>query len=312
MNKNSKEGKILSGIGGLYRALTTEGEVVECVARGVLRYGKNTPYPGDNVQLSQSETGRWTIEKILPRRNNFSRPNASNIDVLAVTVAAADPLPSYITIDKLLCAGSYYGSEGIIVITKSELSPEKSEEIKGIYEKCGYRVFLTSSYLGYGLDELKEYLEKSEENKTVFFAGESGAGKSSLINSLYPQLKLKTSAVSRKISRGRHTTRAVTLYPIGNEIGAGRAFLADTPGFGMFDLSGIDNLYKEDVCGLFPEFEKFSGNCRYTKCTHLREEGCGVIAAVKNGDIPQERHESFVRIYEEIKKAHPYRVKKEK
>ncbi len=312
LEKIIKSGKILSGVGGLYRVFTDEGEIKECVARGILRHGKLTPYPGDNVLIVGSGQGKNAIQEILPRKNNFSRPNAANIDILAVTVAAAEPSPSYITIDKLLCAAEYYGSEGIVVITKSELSPEKAEEMKIIYEKCGYKVFVTSSYTGQGIDRLRSYLGNTEEGKTVFFAGESGAGKSSLINSLYPGLKLKTSGVSKKIHRGRHTTRAVTLYPVGKPEENGTAFLADTPGFGMFDISGIEELYKEDVAGLFPEFGKYTGECRYSDCTHLREEGCGVLQAVSNGKVPQQRHASFVRIYEEIKKARPYRIKKEK
>ena len=170
-------------------------------------------------------------------------------------------------------------------------------------------MFVTSSESSDGVGSLLEFVKAETVGRTAFFAGESGVGKSSLLNALFPSLMLKTGEVSRKIYRGKHTTRAVTLYPLDETPNSSGAFLADTPGFGIFDLSTIDSLVKEDVCGLFPEFSEFSSRCRYRKCTHLREEGCEVIKAVEDGLIAKERHESFVKIYEEIKIAHPFSKK---
>lgn len=310
--KNRLNGKILSGIGGLYKVITEDGKMIDCRARGNFRFDKISPYPGDNVTVSEEKNGASVIDSILPRKNFFEKPPAANIDTLFITVATANPSPSYITVDKLACAAEYYGAETVIIVTKRDLSQEKAEEIREVYQKSGYKVFVTSSENADGVEELLSFVRAETAGRTAFFAGESGVGKSSLLNALFPSFMLKTGEVSRKIYRGKHTTRAVTLYPLDNSPTASGAFLADTPGFGIFDLSTIDNLMKEDVEKLFPEFSEFSSNCRYRKCTHLREEGCEVIKAVEDGRIARERHESFVKIYEEIKIMHPFSSKKNK
>lgn len=315
MSENEKmrqNGKILSGVGGLYKVITEDGKILDCRARGNFRFEKVSPYPGDNVTVIEEKNGASVIDGILPRKNFFEKPPAANIDTLFITVAAATPSPSYITVDKLACAAEYYGAETVIIVTKRDLSPEKADELSEVYGKSGYKVFVTSSENAEGIAELLEFVKGETDGRTAFFAGESGVGKSSLLNALFPSLMLKTGEVSRKLSRGKHTTRAVTLYPLDATPTASGAFLADTPGFGIFDLSSIDSLLKEDVEKLFPEFSDFSSDCRYRKCTHLREEGCEVIKAVRDGKIAKERHESFVKIYEEIKIAHPFSSKKNK
>ena len=308
--KITKKGKILSGIGGLYKVLTEDGIILDCRARGNFRFDKISPYPGDNVTVSEEKNGASVIDGILPRKNIFEKPPAANIDVLFITVATATPSPSYITVDKLAAAAEYYGAETVIIVTKSDLSPEKAAEISEIYKKSGYKVFVTSSESSDGVAELLKFVMEETNGKTAFFAGESGVGKSSLLNALFPSLMLKTGEVSRKIYRGKHTTRAVTLYPLDELPSISGAFLADTPGFGIFDLASINDLMKEDIQNLFPEFSEFSSGCKYRKCTHLREEGCEVINAVRDGKIAVERHESFVKIYEEIRLAHPFASKK--
>ena len=304
------KGRVLSGIGGLYKVLTDDKRTLSCSARGSLRFSKISPYPGDVVTVKEEENGRHAIESILPRKNFFGKPPAANIDKLFITVAAASPSPSYITVDKLISAAEYYGTKSVIVVTKCELDPEKAEEIKNVYEKSGYSVFLTSSMEKVGIEELRAFIESEIRNCTAVFAGESGVGKSTVMNTLFPSLSLATGAVSRKISRGKHTTRAVTLYPLSDDINAEDAFLADTPGFGIFDLSTIDTLTWDEVSELFPEFSPYVSECRYRKCTHLREEGCAVIEAIENGEIPSQRHESYVTIYEEIKKLRPWQTSK--
>lgn len=292
--------------------ITEDGELLECRARGSFRFEKLSPYPGDNVTVTEEKSGRAVIDGIFPRKNFFEKPPAANIDLLFITVAAENPSPSYITVDKLACAAEYYGAETVIIVTKSDLSPEKAREIFEIYQKSGYDVLVTSSERSEGIDELSRFVKAKVSGRTAVFAGESGVGKSSLLNALFPSLGLKTGEVSRKIYRGKHTTRAVTLYPLDDAPTASGAFLADTPGFGIFDLSSIDGLMKEDIAGLFPEISALPSNCRYRKCTHLCEEGCEVVRAVSEGRIARERHESFVKIYGEIKLAHPFGSKKSK
>ncbi len=308
--KNGIRAKVLSGVGGLYRVLTEDNELLECRARGSFRHSGISPYPGDDVTVTKEEKGLCAIGEILERKNKFERPPAANIDKLFVTVAAASPSPSYITVDKLLCAAEYYGASSVILVTKSDLDPEKAEEIRRVYTLSGYPVFVTSSACGEGIEQLKEFVYAQLEGSTAAFAGESGVGKSSLMNAIFPDLRLTTGDVSRKISRGKHTTRAVTLYPIKPELRFSGAFIADTPGFGIFELSAIDELIYDDVPELFPELKEHMGNCRYRKCTHLREEGCAVIEAVGNGLIAPERHESYVRIYEEIKTLRPWQTRR--
>lgn len=316
MSENQKlRGKVLSGVGGLYKVIAESGELIECKAKGNFRHSGISPYPGDNVMLEKAEKGVALICEIAERKNVFVRPPAANIDKLFITVAAASPSPAYITVDKLLCAAEYYGAESVILVTKSDLDPEKAKEISDIYQKSGYKVFVTSSQQGKGIDDLKRFVlsecaSHSGCGTTAVFAGESGVGKSSLMNAMFPDLALKTGAISRKISRGKHTTRAVTLYSLNDVCSFAGAFLADTPGFGIFELSSIEELYYEEVCGLFPEFFDHASDCKYRKCTHLREEGCAVLCAVENGDIPKQRHESFVRIYEEIKALRPWQTRK--
>ncbi len=301
--------KVISGLGGLYKVVTEENELVECKARGSFRHSGISPYPGDNVEIEVSEKGNGFITQINERKNVFIRPPAANIDKLFITVAAASPSPAYITVDKLLCAAEYYGAESVILVTKSDLDPEKAKEIFDIYSKAGYKVFVTSSLAGEGVNELKSFVTGEMDGVVSVFAGESGVGKSSLLNSLFPSLELKTGNVS-KISRGKHTTRAVTLYPLDGVFSFTGAFIADTPGFGIFELSSIDDLFYEDVSGLFPELGGFSGKCKYRGCTHLREEGCAVLCALENGEIAESRHASFVKIYEEIKQLRPWQTKK--
>lgn len=308
--KKTVKGKILSGVGGLYSVITEDGRKLSCRARGSFRLNKISPYPGDNVTVLEENTGLAVIESISERKNFFEKPPCANIDKLFITVAAQNPTPSYITVDKLTCAAEYYKATPVIIVTKSDLDFEKSKEIEEIYTKSGYKVFVTSSKKEDGISELLDFVKKETQGCTAVFAGESGVGKSSLLNALFPNLKLSTGEVSRKIYRGKHTTRAVTLFPLDDTPTCEGAFLADTPGFGIFDLLSIDSITKDSACELFPEFSELTPYCKYKKCTHLKEEGCSVINAVQDGKISFERHQSYVKIYGEIKQARPWQSKK--
>ena len=311
VNSELINGKIIDGIGGLYTVITEDGRILKCSARGNFRYKKISPYPGDNVLVKEENKGNHAIDDILDRKNFFIRPPVANIDIIFITIAAADPEPAYITIDKLLCASEYFHTKPVIVITKSDLNIQKAYEIRDTYSKVGFDIFVTSSVKNDGIDLLKQYVKDNVKNCTAAFAGESGVGKSSLINALFPGLNLQTGEVSKKISRGKHTTRAVTLFPLEDNYNSNSAFLADTPGFGIFGLENITDLYKDDVQNLFVEFEPFLLNCKYRKCTHLREEGCAVIKAIEDGEISKYRHESYVKIFEEIKQLRPFKSTKE-
>ncbi len=311
---NGKDGvraKLLSGVGGLYTALTDDGRRVNCKARGNFRHYEISPYPGDEVLLRLGDGDGAMISEILPRKNFMKRPPMANIDKLFITVAAADPAPAYVTVDKLVCVAEFYGIEPVIIVTKSDLDAAKAREIRDIYANGGFDTFITSSAEGEGVGKLSEFVYSQAEGITSAFAGESGVGKSSLINALFPGLALKTGETSR-IRRGKHTTRAASLFPLSDcMLTDGRAtvkggFIADTPGFGIAEPALIPELDCSGLALCFREFVPYLGTCRYTKCTHLKEEGCAVIDAERRGEIAATRREGYVTVYRELKER-PFR-----
>lgn len=296
----SVKAKILNGVGGLYTAVTETGEVIKCKPRGNFRHYDISPYPGDNVTVRLREGDIPMLAEILPRKNFIKRPPVANIDKLFVTVAAANPSPAYITVDKLICAAEFYGITPVIIVTKADLDTVKAEEIAKIYSLCGFDTFITSSTEGEGVQSVREFIYSQSEGSVVAFAGESGVGKSSLMNAMFEGLSLQTGETS-KIQRGKHTTRSVSLYPLGKSPRFDGAFVADTPGFGIFEPAQIPEFIRDSLIPCFREFEPLLTTCRYTKCTHLREEGCKILEAVESGEIPKSRHESYVTLYDELK-----------
>lgn len=298
--KNDLYGTIISCVGGLYTVCRTDGEKVAARARGSFRYEKNSPLAGDNVLLHK-ENDTFAINKIYERKNSLVRPPIANLDTLFVSFAPTEPAPNLLCVDKLLSVATAANIHSVIVITKSDLSDDMAEKYANIYRKAGYPVFITSSREHKGLDELKKLISESGCGKIFAFAGASGIGKSSIMNALFPDLSLKTGALSEKISRGKQTTRTVELFPItlenGNEV-----FVADTPGFSVLEFSAIPNFKKEDLAATFPEFERFKCDCRWRDCTHTKDGDCGIINAVKSGDIAKERHENFLLMYDELAK----------
>lgn len=306
-------GRILKGVGGLYSVLMLdngrEGTVVECRARGVFRYEHMTPTVGDYVTLriSDEKENDVMIESIGERKNCFVRPAVANLDILFTVVAAARPDPLLLSSDKITAAAEYGGAEPVIVVTKADLNPERAAEIARIYTHAGLRVFVLSSASGEGTGEIRAYL-RSLAGRTAAFAGASGVGKSTLMNLMFPDTaERKTGAVSARIGRGRQTTREVELFLTAAD--GGTLFIADTPGFGLLDFEHFDMLTLDSLPQCFPEIAPFTGKCRYRKCTHLCEEGCAVIAAVKNGEIESSRHESYVELYRELKAGKQYKLK---
>ena len=291
-------GRIIKGLGGLYDILTDEGELISCRARGVFRHKDMTPTVGDRVTVRADSDGMF-IASIEERKNDLIRPPLSNVDVMFITFAATKPEPSLLNIDKMCAICEHNAITPIIVVTKNDIDREKAQEYADIYKKAGYAAFSISSVDGEGTKELVDYVSANLAGKCAAFAGASGVGKSSCINLLFPDLELKTSDISRKIQRGKHTTRHVELYPV--EVGGGRALLADTPGFGLIDFVRFDFFELENLAACFCEFYDYIGECKYTKCTHKKEEGCRIVEAVERGEISRSRHESYCAIYDEFK-----------
>lgn len=284
------EGKIIKGIGGFYYVSTTDG-VFSCRARGKFRKESQTPIVGDmaEIEITDKEKKEGYVVKILPRKNALIRPQVSNIDQLLITFAAASPEPSLHLIDKLTVTALHRNIPCAICINKSDLNEACAEEYKEIYESAGFKVIVCSAETGENTDRLKELLK----DKTTALAGSSGVGKSSLLNSIGESFKLKTGNVSDKIQRGKHTTRHTELFPL-----SFGGFVLDTPGFGSFDI--FDIKYYE-LTSLFPEIERYEGNCRFQGCAHIKEPDCSVKDALSTGKIAMSRYESYCQLYEQLK-----------
>ncbi|MBQ2766482.1 MAG: ribosome small subunit-dependent GTPase A [Clostridia bacterium] len=311
-DNTTARGRILRGVGGLYSILLdgAEGSIVSCRARGLFRHLDITPLPGDRVELALTERadttedngdgGEMMIAEIIDRRSALIRPPLANLDYLFITMASAKPTPIPETIDKLTAIAEHNGIEPVIVIGKSELDPAEAERLAAVYRSAGYAVFSLSCRTGEGIAPLRAYIAEHLPGKVAAFAGASGVGKSTLMTELFPTLQLETGGLSRKIERGRHTTRQVDLYPL--DVGGDKpAFLADTPGFSMLDFARFDFFSLDDLPHAMREFAPHLGKCRYTDCTHLCEEGCAIVEAVAAGEIAPSRHASYCAMYAVLK-----------
>lgn len=303
------EGIIMKGVGGLYTvrpdfALPDGERHIVCPARGKFRHEKVSPLAGDRVVLER-EGESWAIGEIVGRKNALRRPTVANVTHLVAVIPAARPKPDPETADKLICCAESAGIEPVIVINKSDLAPEEARRLAEVYRLAGFEVFLTSAQSGEGVAALGEYFGRLDEGATVVFSGASGAGKSTLMTHLFPELRLRTGDVSRKSERGRHTTRTAELFEVSPGL-----YLADTPGFTMLDFANYNFFPSAELSYLFREFLPYIGECRYTKCTHLCEDGCAVCAARDEGKIPADRHRSYVNIYAEMKKTPDWARKK--
>ena len=307
-----KYGKAVKGLGGLYNIRIEEnGEAhyISCKAKGVLHRGEEKLLIGDRVRVTidDSTPDGVVVSEILPRKNSLIRPPMANLDCIFAVVAAAKPAPVTETIDKLIAIAEYNGILPVMVITKADLDKERAEELYNIYSKAGFDVFITSTKTGEGIEEIKGYIEeKIKDGVTAAFAGASGVGKSTLINMLFPSLSLATAEISRKIERGRHTTRHVELFALSE--GAGAGFLADTPGFSLLDFSRFDFFPLEALVSTFRDISGYVGKCRYADCSHVGEgkDECAVIGAVLRGEIAESRHNSYKEIYKVLKAKKSY------
>ncbi len=302
--ENSNRGRIIKGVGGLYQVKIPNTETpVACRAKGAFRHENLTPLVGDIVSLEIDPTGDALISDIHERKNALIRPPLANLDYMFVTLAAAKPQPVLETVDKLICILEHHHITPVVIVTKYDADPAYAKQLYALYKKAGFDTFCTCSKDGFGVDALRDYVKAKCEGRISAFAGASGVGKSTLINALFPSLELQTSEISRKIERGRHTTRTVELFPMpGTENG----YIADTPGFSMLDFARFNFFSKDDLPLTMREFAPHLGNCRFTKCSHTKEQGCAVLEAVKRGEIAQSRHDSFVAIYDVLKNKHDW------
>ena len=274
---------ITKGIGGFYYVKTPDG-IKECKARGIFRKSGIKPVAGDWVELSPDGT---VIDEILPRKNVFVRPPIANLDVLFIVASTVQPVPSTLVLDQLAAAAIYEDVQPILVVTKADLGA--ADTLEQAYKTSGIPLVQLNYETGEGLDEIKAQIK----DHLCAFCGNSGVGKSTLLNALAPELQRETGSISQKLGRGRHTTREVEIF----EICGGR--LADTPGFASLETQKLCRIPKEDIQHTFPEFEPYFGQCRFTGCSHRAETDCAVRQAVEEGKISKTRYASYLAMYEE-------------
>ena len=283
--ENKQTGRILRSLSGFYDVLTPAG-IITCRGRGHLRRGAQQPLTGDMVQISV-EHGKGMVEQILPRKNSFVRPAVANIDMLVVFAANVNPVTEPFLIDRVAAIAGDQEVPVVLCINKCDL--DHAVDLNRIYRNAGFPVIAASAETGEGVPQLREMIE----GKLVAFTGNSGVGKSSILNQLCPELNLPVGEVSEKLGRGRHTTRHVELYRLGEN-----TYVADTPGFSSFDTDQMDVILKENLQYAFPDFGAYIGCCQFHDCSHRKEPGCAVTAAVGEGRIEKTRYDSYLKLYE--------------
>ena len=288
MNMSTLNGILMKAIGGFYY-VRCDGKEYECKARGSFRKSGNSPVVGDKVVISVPEEGFASIEEIKPRINKLKRPALANIDTLVIVCSTVDPEPNFTVIDKMTAAAVNNNMIPAIVVSKNDL--KSGERIAEIYRNSEFPVFLCSPDDTEDVNRLKAFLK----GKVSAFTGNSGVGKSTLINRIFPELELQTGQISRKLGRGKHTTRVVELFEIDG------CFVADTPGLSTVDLQRYEMIDKTQLQYCFPEFEKYLGECQFTSCSHTCEKGCRILQAVADDEIEPSRHKSYVAMYNEVK-----------
>ncbi|MCL2057058.1 MAG: ribosome small subunit-dependent GTPase A [Oscillospiraceae bacterium] len=283
------EGRIIKATGGYYYIAHGQN-MLECRARGLFRKGGESPYVGDIVSYREDGSGTGTVTGISPRKNLIARPPVANLDYMVVVVSAAEPAPNLFVTDKFLAVLEHKDIEPIIAVTKPDLADPAP--LAEIYRRAGYPVHITAALTGEGVPGLYDSLS----GKLCAFSGNSGVGKSSLLNALAPGFDLQVGEISKKLGRGRHTTRHVELFELPNG-----ALIADTPGFSSVEILRLSPIGKESLPWCFRDMEPYLGNCRFADCSHTKETGCAVLDALRCGKLGKTRHESYVRLYNEVK-----------
>lgn len=283
-------GTIIKALSGFYYVdVGAEQEPITCRGRGKLRHQKITPLVGDYVAITVTEDGTGMVDEVLPRSNQFQRPMVANMDQLVILASGAIPVTDPFLIDRMVSLAEYKGCQPIICFNKCDLEP--ATQLVELYQKAGFQSFAISAQTGEGLEQLLGVLD----GKISAFTGNSGVGKSSVLNALCPQFGLKVGQVSEKLGRGRHTTRHVELFRVGGGL------VADTPGFSAFDVEQMELIPKEELANTFREFRPYLEQCRFVGCAHVKERGCAVREAVDNGAIAPSRYQSYVRLYDQVK-----------
>lgn len=281
-----RTGRIVRSLSGFYDVQTPAG-VVTCRGRGSLRRGRECPLTGDMVEITV-EGGKGMVERILPRKNSFIRPAVANVDALVVFAANVNPVTEPFLIDRVAAIAGDQGVEVYICINKCDLDP--AVDLERIYTRAGFPVIRASAQTGEGVAQLRSLLS----GKLTAFTGNTGVGKSSMLNALCPGLELATGQVSQKLGRGRHTTRHVELFALDEN-----TYVADTPGFASFDTEQMEIILKENLQYAFRDFAPYLGECQFHDCSHRAEPGCAVRQAVEAGEIEASRYKSYLQLYDQ-------------
>ena len=291
------QGKIIKGIAGFYYIYAEDGNIYECKAKGIFRKDNFKPLVGDNVEITvlNEEEKEGSVTSILPRRNSLIRPAVANVDQAFLIFAMENPKPNFLLLDRFLIMMEQQEIPAVICFNKKDVGEkEEMEKLYEIYTGCGYRVVLSSTYEGEGMDEIHEILK----GKTTVVAGPSGVGKSSITNCMQGEVQMETGEISKKLKRGKHTTRHSQVIPVEKN-----TFLVDTPGFSSLYLT---DMKEEELRDYFPEFVMYEPRCRFQGCMHIHEPGCAVKEALSEGEISQQRYDNYLALYEELKEKRRY------
>lgn len=291
------EGRIVKALSGFYYVDVGEGQPVACRARGKFRHQKVSPLVGDLVEITPTPEGGGMVDAIAPRRSEFTRPAVANIDQLIMIASGAVPITDPFLIDRMTAVAEVKHCRPVICFNKADL--DRAQALYEIYVQAGFTTLRLSAQSGEGMEALRELLR----GKVSAFTGNSGVGKSSILNTLCPELGLQVGQVSEKLGRGRHTTRHVELFPVAG------GYVADTPGFSSFDVERMETLRREDLAVAFPEFRPYLEQCRFVGCSHTKEKGCAVLAALKSGAIAPSRHQSYLRLYQQAGELKEWELK---
>lgn len=287
------KGIITKGIGGFYY-VEVANAIYECKARGIFRKNKISPLVGDIVEISINENAENTIDTILERKNSLIRPPVSNIDNLLIVVSTTDPKPNFYVIDKLIAIAEHKNIEPYIIISKTDLS--SYAEIVNNYKDAGINLIVLDNEDSY--NKIKDIMK----DKISAFTGNSGVGKTTLLNKLDNTLNLSTGAISDKLGRGRHTTRQAQLFRVCG------GYVIDTPGFSSLDFEKVEIIKKDELPYCFREFKEYLGTCKFTSCSHVNDKGCSICEAVKDGKISQSRHNSYIQMYNQAKEIKEWEI----
>lgn len=292
------KGRIWKALSGFYY-VKIENDTIRCRARGKFRKEGLSPLVGDWVEVRNLENGEGMVWEILPRRNAFTRPAVANIDQLVIVASQAIPKTDPYLIDRVASIAALKGCDVLVVLNKCDLDP--ADNLREIYTQAGIPLVVVSAETGEGISDLRTMIS----GRLSAFTGNSGVGKSSILNALDPACQISTGEVSEKLGRGRHTTRHVELFSLGED-----ALVVDTPGFSSFDAEDLNLEWKAHLPDTFLEFRPYLNDCRFVGCSHTKEKGCAVLKAVKSGDIPRSRHASYLRLYEELKQVKEWETNK--